>query len=240
MSSLVLMQVTMTSLELVEFINSQRKEGEAILRHDDFMRKVPKVLGEAAPKFYGVDIFTNGTGGKVERKIYRFPKREACLMAMSYSYDIQAKVFDRMTALEEALKGAPQIPQTLPQALRLAADLAEENTKLFTQLTIAAPKADALDRLCDTTGLFGVREAAKSLKIKQSELTTWLVDNKWAYRDARQTLQPYADKIKLNLVSEVLSKPIVDNDGCERVFTQMRITSKGIAVLAKKLSEVTA
>lgn len=57
--------VTMTSLELVEFINLQRKEGEAILRHDDFMRKVPKVLGEeAAPKFYGVDIFTNGTGGK--------------------------------------------------------------------------------------------------------------------------------------------------------------------------------
>lgn len=26
------------------------------------------------------------------------PKREACLMAMSYSYDIQAKVFDRMIA----------------------------------------------------------------------------------------------------------------------------------------------
>lgn len=238
MSSLVLMQVTMTSLELVEFINSQRKEGEAVLTHADFMKKVPKVLGEGGVGNFS-DTYIHPQNGQ-KYPCYRFPKREACLMAMSYSYDIQAKVFDRMTALEDALKGAPQIPQTLPQALRLAADLAEENTKLFTQLTIAAPKADALDRLCDTTGLFGVREAAKSLKIKQSELTTWLVDNKWAYRDARQTLQPYADKIKLNLVSEVLSKPIVGNDGCERVFTQMRITSKGIAVLAKKLSEVTA
>lgn len=31
---------------------------------------------------------------------YRFPKREACLMAMSYSYELQATVFDRMTELE--------------------------------------------------------------------------------------------------------------------------------------------
>ena len=34
---------------------------------------------------------------------YRFPKREACLMAMSYSYELQAKVFDHMTALETKL-----------------------------------------------------------------------------------------------------------------------------------------
>jgi hypothetical protein len=27
------------------------------------------------------------------RRGYRFPKREACLMAMNYSYDLQAKVF---------------------------------------------------------------------------------------------------------------------------------------------------
>ncbi len=38
--------VTMSSLELVEFINSQRGEGEAELRHDNFMAKVPQVLGE--------------------------------------------------------------------------------------------------------------------------------------------------------------------------------------------------
>lgn len=111
--------VTMTSLELVDFINSERRsmaessgqvfpsKGYALLRHDSFMDKVPKVLGtEAVPKFLGVDIFINNTGGKVKRNIYVFPKREACLMAMSYSYDIQAKVFDRMTMLEEQQKPA--------------------------------------------------------------------------------------------------------------------------------------
>ena len=33
--------VTMTSLELVEFINNQRGEGEAVLAHSDFLKKVP-------------------------------------------------------------------------------------------------------------------------------------------------------------------------------------------------------
>jgi hypothetical protein len=75
--------VTMTSLELVDFINSQRGPGEAELRHDHFMAKVPRVIGGAAPKFLGTGFYTNGTGAKVERRCYRFPKREACLMAMN-------------------------------------------------------------------------------------------------------------------------------------------------------------
>ena len=46
MNAMTTQPVTMTSLELVDFINAQRKEGEAELRHDNFMAKVPKVLGE--------------------------------------------------------------------------------------------------------------------------------------------------------------------------------------------------
>lgn len=65
--------VTMTSLELVQFINNQRDEGEAELRHDHFMAKVPKVLGEGAPKFR--DTYINNQNGQTY-PCYRFPKRE--------------------------------------------------------------------------------------------------------------------------------------------------------------------
>lgn len=98
---------------MVDYINADRaskakSEGLAFpckkyrkLRHDSFMLKVPKVLGETtSPKFFGDDIFTAGNGAQATRKIYRFPKREACLMAISYSYELQAPVFDRMTELE--------------------------------------------------------------------------------------------------------------------------------------------
>ncbi|UVW54659.1 Rha family transcriptional regulator [Klebsiella variicola] len=103
---------TMSSLEMVEYINGDRKskceaEGLAFpcrkyrkLSHKNFMAKVPKVLGTTSAKFLADDIFTSGNGAQSVRKICNFPKREACLMAMSYSYELQAQVFDRMTALE--------------------------------------------------------------------------------------------------------------------------------------------
>ena len=87
---------TMTSLELVDFINASRAEGEAELRHDSFMAKVPKVLGGVQNL---LDTYIHPQNGQTY-SCYRFPKREACLMAMSYSYELQAKVFDRMTELE--------------------------------------------------------------------------------------------------------------------------------------------
>ena len=118
-----LVTLTMTSLELVEFINSSRAEGESELRHDNFMAKVPKVLGEFhAPKFSGTQAYGNSN----TRAIYNFPKREACLMAMSYSYELQAKVFDRMTELESK--------QTQPQPVKLFANPATQ--ELANQLDI--------------------------------------------------------------------------------------------------------
>ncbi len=103
---------TMSSIEMVDYINADRKsksksEGLTFpcrkyrkLEHRSFMKKVPKVLGDAAAKYFATDTYVNGTGGLVERDICNFPKREACLMAMSYSYELQAQVFDHMTELE--------------------------------------------------------------------------------------------------------------------------------------------
>jgi len=104
----------MSSLELVEYVNSTRKTDEATLTHANFLKKVPLVLNGGEVNFYSTYLDNQNK----ERPCYYFPKREACLMAMSYSYELQAKVFDRMTELEN-------IPQTLPllqrqeQALRL-------------------------------------------------------------------------------------------------------------------------
>lgn len=103
-------QATMTSVELTGLINAFRKEqaeaagqgfpsdGFAKLEHYTFMEKVPQVLGEKdAQNFLG--IYKDSMNR--DRECYVFPKRESCLLAMSYSYDLQAAVYDRMTAMEE-------------------------------------------------------------------------------------------------------------------------------------------
>ena len=107
--------VTMTSLELVDFINSTRKDGEAVLRHDDFLRKARKVLGAEGLRNFS-ETYTHPQNGQ-KYACYRFPKREACLMAMSYSYELQARVFDRMTELEEEQQ-KPQLTGRQPTKVR--------------------------------------------------------------------------------------------------------------------------
>lgn len=89
--------ISMSSLEIVEFINSRRPEGSAELRHADFLGKVLKVLGlEYSENFRSTYVADNGK----ENPCYRFPKRESMLMAMSYDYAAQAVVYDRWQELE--------------------------------------------------------------------------------------------------------------------------------------------
>lgn len=89
--------VTMTSLELVEIINSLREEGRTELRHDNFLVKIEKHPGIDSPKFLGQ--YKDSTGRAL--KCYHLPKREAELMVMSESLAVQTKVYDRMSALEQ-------------------------------------------------------------------------------------------------------------------------------------------
>lgn len=155
---------TMTSLEMVDYINADRKskaEAEGLtfpckkytrLQHKHFMVKVPKVLGETSAKFLADDIFTAGNGAQSTRKIYRFPKREACLMAMSYSYELQAKVYDYMTDLEEN-KGLAFTIEQLQNIVATARKASDEDS------------SDAGRRLRKRQDdLFTLKKAEKSVK----------------------------------------------------------------------------
>lgn len=224
--------VTMTSLELVDYINSQRGEGEPELRHDHFMAKVPKVLGdEHVPKFRDMITVTVGNGATRQSPIYRFPKREACLMAMSYSYDLQAKVFDRMTELEQRPSFA--IPTTLSGALMLAAQQAEQIEQQHAQLAIAAPKAEALDLLTLADGAMCITNAAKSISKRPKDLFAWMQSHDWIYRrQGGSSWCAYQDRIKSGLLTHKVTT-VSRSDGTEKIVEQVLVTAKGLAKLAE-------
>ena len=76
---------TMSSVEIVDVINAMRGPGKAELRHDDFMRKVaghPEINGR---NFSGIYFDTLNR----EKPCYYLPKREAELMVMSESLEVQ-------------------------------------------------------------------------------------------------------------------------------------------------------
>jgi hypothetical protein len=154
----------MTSLELVDYINAEREskaiaagaefpsKGYARLKHNDFLKKVPRVIGESTSgKFFLDDIFTVGNGAQATRKIYRLPKREACLMAMSYSYELQAKVFDHMTALEQSSVPVPQLPANKADQIQAGLLIVESATRLLN--LSQSSRLGALQKLQELAGL---------------------------------------------------------------------------------------
>lgn len=232
--------ITMTSLELVDFINSQRGSDEALLRHDNFMAKVPKVLGEGGVLQFK-DTYTNPQNGQVYQ-CFRFPKREACLMAMSYSYELQAKVFDRMTALE-AKQAQPAIPKNYADALRLAAETVERNEQLSLEnkaqaqaLAVAQPKAEALDLIAAGEKSVTIREAAKLLGVKENRFTAWLHEHDWTYRlNGRWVAkQPHIQAGRL-IYKE--ARYTDEKTGHEVYAPYCHITPKGLAKLAQEFSK---
>ncbi|HCR9934797.1 TPA: phage antirepressor KilAC domain-containing protein, partial [Acinetobacter baumannii] len=105
---------------------------------------------------------------------YQFEKREACLMAMSYSYDLQAIVFDRMTAMEEALKQPKELSRK--EILLYALQAEEEKLDLQNQVALLEPKAQALETIANTDGTYTIRECAKTIGIGERKLISLLID----------------------------------------------------------------
>lgn len=241
---------TMTSLELVEFINSEREaaakadgvvfpsKGYAKLDHADFLKKVPEVLGGGSGNFS--DTYVHPQNGQTY-PCYRFPKREACLMAMSYSYELQAKVFDRMTALE-AKAAAPALPdfsnpataaRAWADAVELAQAKAIEVAQQRARLSIVGPKADALDLISTcSVGAMCITNAAKSLQMQPKQLFAWLQSKKWIYRRVGGSgWVGYQGRIQSGLVEHKIT-PVEHSDGSTRYSEQVLITAKGLAKMA--------
>lgn len=189
--------ITMSSLEMVEYINSMRQPGGAELQHRSFTAKVPAVLGEiTAAKFSASVQYSSGNGALSTRNIYNFPKREACLMAMSYSYDLQAKVFDRMTALEAGLAAAPaptiKAPTNLREALMLA--LAQEErieakdlqiTAQAAQIAIEAPQALVYRKVIADKGMTIATHCRTLIGVNTIRTKSDLVRLGYLYRNKR-------------------------------------------------------
>ena len=217
---------TMTSLELVDFINADRKEPD--LTHANFLAKVPKVLGDGCHSFE-CDL-PDGYGRS--RRGYRFQKREACLMAMSYSYELQAKVYDRMTALEDhVLNATPQptfvIPQTLSSALMLAAKQAEQIEQQQAQIEQARPAVEFVGRYVQSEGLKGFREVCKLLKANETDFRIFLMDHKVMYRLAGKltAYQPHIDSGRFAIKAGV-------SRNSEHAYNDCRFTPKGVEWIA--------
>jgi len=171
---------TMTSREIAELTGK---------RHDNVMADIRKMLSElglSSPDFSG-DL--PDSYGRMQPG-FQLPKRETLILVSGYSTAMRARIIDRWEALEAKVgAGGTAIPQTLPEALRLAADLAEQKAKAEAQLAIAAPKAEALDRIATPTeGAVCWRVAAKLLQMPEKQFLQFANAKGFIFRNHRSRI----------------------------------------------------
>ena len=99
-----------------------------------------------------------------------------------------------------------------------------------------APKVEAFNRLeAATDGAMCITNAAKCLQIRPKVLFDYLKAKNWIYRRAGSTtLLGYEAKTKQGLLEHKLTS--VTTDDVEKVRTQVLVTAKGLAALAKLMS----
>ncbi|MNS65881.1 Phage antirepressor protein KilAC domain protein [compost metagenome] len=159
-------------------------------------------------------------------------------MAMSYSYGLQAKVFDRMTALEQQL---PQAVSALPDFSNPAAaarawaeqfeqreQLKLENQAQTAALALAAPKVEYVDRyVAADTGSMGVREVAKVLGAKMNAFTGFLLAHFMHRTTPHGPLTPNAEHIHNGRFQAKTG--IAEHTNSAHAYVHYKFTAKGVA-----------
>ncbi|AQX30803.1 antA/AntB antirepressor family protein [Bartonella schoenbuchensis] len=133
------------------------------------------------------------------------------------------------------LANALQNPLTIRQLLLESITQLED---LRTEVKTLKPKAEALEHLKRSDGLFALYEAAKMLDVRPTDFTKHLQFHKWAYRNfPGGPMLPYQDKIRKGLMDCVIHT-IQKSDGTKMSVSSAKITVKGLAYLSEEFGGV--
>lgn len=174
--------VTMTSREIAELTGKD---------HGNVMRDIRSMIDAISTDSNLIPCAKSTTyAGKDGRQYpqYELDKDTCLTLLLGYDAVARMKVVKRWQELE-AMIDQPKVPQTMPEALRLAAEAIEQRDMLALQnraqaeaLAVAEPKAQALDLIAAGERAVTIREAAKLLDVREARLTGWLHEHGWTYR----------------------------------------------------------
>ena len=215
---------TMTSEQLAELLR---------IEHNEFRKKANALAAKGLLEFRE-ESSHNPLGGR-PRLVMHFDKRNSLVIAAKLNDRLLAAVVDRWIELEQQV-AKPAIPQNLPEALRLAADLAEQNTRLQLVVSEQAPKVEALQRIADARGAMCLTDAAKHLGVQRKVLLEWMQANRWIYRrSGSMHWLGFEPRLQAGLLEHKVTVIGIDDDSQQRLASQVRVTPKGLAVLAQKM-----
>ena len=142
-----------------------------------------------------------------------------------YNVVLRRRVIARWQELEAQQPAPAQL--TRMDILKLAMESEQARIQAETQLALAAPKAEYVDRYVAANGSLGFRQVAKLLNAKEPEFRAFLEDSKILYRLAG-VLTPYQNHIEAGRFSIKTGVSQVN----EHAFAHARFTPKGVEWIA--------
>lgn len=209
-SLLAVQELTMSSQEIADLVES---------RHDSVKRTVERLAERGVIQLPPLVDVTNHLGQAVA--VYQIGKRDSYIVVAQLSPEFTARLVDRWQELES--QQAMQVPKSLPEALRLAADLAEQQQQLKQELAAAAPKVEFVDRYCSANGSMSFRQVAKLLNAKEPEFRLFLIERGIMYR-LGGVLTPHHQHIEAKRFEVKTGTTNTSN----YAFSQARFTAKGV------------
>lgn len=171
----------------------------------------------SSDNFFVESGYTAGTGKYY--KMYLITRRGCDMVANKMTGEkgvlFTASYVTRFEEMERQLATPFKIPQTLSEALRLAADLEEERQRLL-------PKAEYFDALVERNLLTNFRDTAKEIGIEERKMVKQLEEKHYIYRDTKGRIKPYAQH-----VPDLFQIKEYRNPKTEHVGNQTLITPKG-------------
>lgn len=208
--------LTMSSREIAELTGK---------RHDNVM-PVCRALRDSGvcPEIQEAP-WTNTQNGQTYLE-YRLNKRDSLVLIARLSPEFTARVVDRWQELEAG--AVPAVPRTMAQALRLAAEQAEQIEQQQAQLEAAAPKVEFVDRyVAAKSGERGFREVCKLLRANEHEFSEFLIAYQVMYRLAGK-MTPHAQHLDAGrFVVRTGTAP-----RNEHAYAQAKFTAKGVTWIA--------
>ncbi|TJH04525.1 phage antirepressor Ant (plasmid) [Escherichia coli] len=221
---------TIDSQTLLKMVNEARKLcGEPEVRNNKFIKKILDELE-------GEDGYTKSAtvppGGGTPMVVITMTYKQALRVAARESKAVRRSLIDKLEELQQANSPAPSIPQTLPDALRLAAELAEQKMQLEQQLVAAAPKVDFADRVSAANGIL-IGNFAKVVGLKQNALFSWLRQNGILMAFGARKNVPRQQYINAGYFT--VKEVVLDDENGYQIRLTPQLTGKGQQWLTRKL-----
>lgn len=170
---------TMSSREIAIMTDKQ---------HSKVMRTIEDMIDRGVAKMATLSPYVNKQNGQSYNE-YRLDKRDSLVLVARLSPEFTAAIVDRWQELEA--NQSPVIPQTLSEALQLAADQAK-------QLELAEPKVAFVENLVERDNLMTATQVGQKHKMSAVKINKFLDELGGVYNKSvkrgRAFTQAFIDK----------------------------------------------